>query len=215
MEIKILQGEYWWTGCVNNAHNAPYTIDSVGEFSMFGDIETDQYAPVLVSSKGRYFWSDKPFTAKVKDGVISLNLLDQGELEEGYVNLRGAYLAVIESVSKLIAAGADFSEVYLTFQEYFEKPLRDPKRWGKPLAALLGAGRYVAGAGAHGLVEHEAKSILGRHPVEGQITHAVGVGLDAGSDVALLDHAQDGDLLVRMYHAEDRHDDVLRRHAVL
>ncbi len=51
----------------------------------------------------------------------------------------GAYLAVIESVSKLIAAGADFSEVYLTFQEYFEKPKKDGKRWGKPLAALLGA----------------------------------------------------------------------------
>ena len=52
---------------------------------------------------------------------------------------RGAYLAVIESVSKLIAAGASFRDVYLTFQEYFEKPGRDGKRWGKPLSALLGA----------------------------------------------------------------------------
>ena len=51
----------------------------------------------------------------------------------------GAYLAVVESVSKLIAAGASFEDVYLTFQEYFEKPRRDPARWGKPLAALLGA----------------------------------------------------------------------------
>ncbi|MGN1480085.1 MAG: phosphoribosylformylglycinamidine synthase subunit PurQ, partial [Acutalibacteraceae bacterium] len=51
----------------------------------------------------------------------------------------GAYLAVVESVSKLIASGADFDDVYLTFQEYFEKPLKDGKRWGKPLAALLGA----------------------------------------------------------------------------
>jgi len=51
----------------------------------------------------------------------------------------GAYLAVIESVSKIIAAGADFKDVYLTFQEYFERPNRDGKRWGKPLAALLGA----------------------------------------------------------------------------
>ena len=51
----------------------------------------------------------------------------------------GAYSAVIESVSKLIASGADFSDVYLTLQEYFEKPGKDPKRWGKPLAALLGA----------------------------------------------------------------------------
>ena len=51
----------------------------------------------------------------------------------------GAYLAVIESVSKLIASGASFEDVYLTFQEYFEKPGSDGKRWGKPLAALLGA----------------------------------------------------------------------------
>ena len=51
----------------------------------------------------------------------------------------GAYLAVVESVSKLIAAGASFEDVYLSFQEYFEKPLRDGKRWGKPLAAVLGA----------------------------------------------------------------------------
>ena len=51
----------------------------------------------------------------------------------------GAYLAVVESVSKLIAAGAKFEDVYLTFQEYFEKPKKDPARWGKPLAALLGA----------------------------------------------------------------------------
>ena len=51
----------------------------------------------------------------------------------------GAYLAVIESVSKLIATGADFSDVYLTFQEYFERPGKDGRRWGKPLSALLGA----------------------------------------------------------------------------
>ncbi|MGN1419603.1 MAG: phosphoribosylformylglycinamidine synthase [Acutalibacteraceae bacterium] len=51
----------------------------------------------------------------------------------------GAYLAVVESVSKIIASGAQFKDVYLTFQEYFERPGKDGKRWGKPLAALLGA----------------------------------------------------------------------------
>ncbi|MBR5516027.1 MAG: phosphoribosylformylglycinamidine synthase [Clostridia bacterium] len=51
----------------------------------------------------------------------------------------GAYLAVVESVCKLIATGASFEDVYLTFQEYFEKPGVDAKRWGKPLSALLGA----------------------------------------------------------------------------
>ena len=53
----------------------------------------------------------------------------------------GAYLAVVESACRLIATGATFRDVYLTFQEYFEKPGRDGRRWGKPLAALLGAFR--------------------------------------------------------------------------
>ena len=51
----------------------------------------------------------------------------------------GAYLAVIESVAKLIATGADFNDVYLTFQEYFERVGKDEVKWGKPLSALLGA----------------------------------------------------------------------------
>ncbi len=52
-----------------------------------------------------------------------------------------AYIAVIESVCKLIASGADFTDTYLTFQEYFEKLGTDPKKWGKPFSALLGAFR--------------------------------------------------------------------------
>ncbi len=51
----------------------------------------------------------------------------------------GAYLAVVESVSKMIASGASFEDTYLTFQEYFERLGKDPKRWGKPMVALLGA----------------------------------------------------------------------------
>lgn len=51
----------------------------------------------------------------------------------------GAYFSVIESVCKLIATGSTFKEIYLTFQEYFEKLGKDKNRWGKPLAALLGA----------------------------------------------------------------------------
>ncbi len=51
----------------------------------------------------------------------------------------GAYLAVVESAAKLVATGAAFTDVYLTFQEYFQRVGRDPKRWSQPLAALLGA----------------------------------------------------------------------------
>jgi phosphoribosylformylglycinamidine synthase len=52
---------------------------------------------------------------------------------------RGAYLSVVESVAKMVATGFAHKDLYLTFQEYFEK-LRDvPERWGKPTAALLGS----------------------------------------------------------------------------
>ncbi|MBQ3125164.1 MAG: phosphoribosylformylglycinamidine synthase [Clostridia bacterium] len=51
----------------------------------------------------------------------------------------GATYAVVESVSKAVALGADYKTIYLTFQEYFERLGNDPKRWGKPFAALLGA----------------------------------------------------------------------------
>ncbi|MGI6498124.1 MAG: phosphoribosylformylglycinamidine synthase [Oscillospiraceae bacterium] len=51
----------------------------------------------------------------------------------------GAYLAVVESVSKVIAAGGHLGQCWLSFQEYFERLREDPVRWGKPTAALLGA----------------------------------------------------------------------------
>ena len=51
----------------------------------------------------------------------------------------GAMYAVVESVSKAVALGADYKTIYLTFQEYFERLGNDPKRWGKPFASLLGA----------------------------------------------------------------------------
>jgi phosphoribosylformylglycinamidine synthase len=51
----------------------------------------------------------------------------------------GAVYAVTESVCKAVAAGARLSDVRLTLQEYFPKLGNDPKRWGLPFAALLGA----------------------------------------------------------------------------
>lgn len=51
----------------------------------------------------------------------------------------GAYLAVVESVARLVATGFSRSDMYLTFQEYFERLRTDPERWGKPMASVLGA----------------------------------------------------------------------------
>ena len=50
-----------------------------------------------------------------------------------------AFYSVIESVTKLTAMGGDYRHARLTFQEYFERLGKNPSRWGKPFAALLGA----------------------------------------------------------------------------
>lgn len=64
----------------------------------------------------------------------------------------GGYLAVVEALTRLAATGADTRGAYLTHQEYFPSPGADPKRWGLPLAALLGAyqAQLDLGAGAIG-----------------------------------------------------------------
>ncbi|MBE7035698.1 MAG: phosphoribosylformylglycinamidine synthase [Ruminococcaceae bacterium] len=59
----------------------------------------------------------------------------------------GAVYAVIESLAKIVAAGGDRKEVYLTFQEYFPRLHEDPARWGLPFAALLGAYRAQTALG--------------------------------------------------------------------
>lgn len=51
----------------------------------------------------------------------------------------GALYAVVEAVAKVVAIGGDYRNIRLTLQEYFEKLGKDPKKWGKPFSALLGA----------------------------------------------------------------------------
>lgn len=51
----------------------------------------------------------------------------------------GAVYAVISSVAKIVASGGDYSKIRFTFQEYFRRLGSDSKRWGEPMAALLGA----------------------------------------------------------------------------
>ena len=59
----------------------------------------------------------------------------------------GAIYAVISSVAKIVAVGGDYSKIRFTFQEFFQKLGTDPKRWGNPFAALLGAYNAQLGFG--------------------------------------------------------------------
>ena len=51
----------------------------------------------------------------------------------------GAAYSFIEACSKVVAAGGHRGTMRVSCQEYFERMTADPKVWGKPTAALLGA----------------------------------------------------------------------------
>ncbi|MDR2656231.1 MAG: phosphoribosylformylglycinamidine synthase [Oscillospiraceae bacterium] len=90
----------------------------------------------------------------------------------------GAYLAVCEAVSKLVAAGFERSNLYLTLQEYFPRLGGDPKRWGLPLAALLGAlaAQMTLGVAAIGGKDSMSGSFEGLDVPPTLVAFAVGAG---------------------------------------
>ncbi|MEG0683622.1 MAG: phosphoribosylformylglycinamidine synthase, partial [Coprobacillus sp.] len=53
----------------------------------------------------------------------------------------GSMYAIVESIAKIVSMGGDYHTIRFSFQEYFEKLLDIPSKWGKPYAALLGAYR--------------------------------------------------------------------------
>ena len=90
----------------------------------------------------------------------------------------GAYLSVVESVAKLVAAGFKRETMYLTFQEYFEKLRTSPERWGKPAAAVLGAlmAQVDLGIGAIGGKDSMSGSFEDLDVPPTLVSFAVGIG---------------------------------------
>ena len=89
---------------------------------------------------------------------------------------RGAYLAVVDSLAKLIACGSGRKNIHLTFQEYFER-MNSETAWGKPLSALLGAldAQLDFGAAAIGGKDSMSGSFEELHVPPTLVSFAVGV----------------------------------------
>ena len=89
---------------------------------------------------------------------------------------RGAYLAVVDSIAKLVAAGCGTQNVHLSFQEYFQR-MDSPRAWGKPLAALLGAleAQLDFGVAAIGGKDSMSGSFENIHVPPTLVSFAVGV----------------------------------------
>ena len=97
LTVQMLENEYWWAGYVSRGHEMPYHKASVCSFDLNGEEGNDQFMPLMLSSKGRYIWSEDPFRADIAGGTITLYGSDDLKLYEGYENLRGAYLSACQA----------------------------------------------------------------------------------------------------------------------
>ena len=112
----------------------------------------------------------------------------------------GSAYAVVEACSKVVAAGADYSHMRFSYQEYFERMTEDRHSWGKPLSALLGALKMQ--------VELGLPSIGGKDSMSGTFEHisvpptliAFGITTVPANQVISTDFKQEGNRLYLLQH---------------
>lgn len=92
IEIDILSGEYWWGGLSAIGHSTPYNSETIESHDLWGDNKGNQAQPLLLSSKGRYVWSEFPIKYSFESGKITVTTR-KGEIESGSAgkNLRDSY----------------------------------------------------------------------------------------------------------------------------
>jgi alpha-glucosidase len=69
LKLDLLPGEAWWGGAVTLGAKMPYGAMPI-DINLDGDNRGNQYAPLLISSKGRYVWCEKAFRFVFKDQTL-------------------------------------------------------------------------------------------------------------------------------------------------
>jgi alpha-glucosidase len=95
-EIPLLEGERWWGGGGGDGHNQPYGAADSRRVNLRTHGNTS--SPLLVSSCGRYIWSEKPFGYAFKDGKLVIDSdVEKVEPVQAGKTLKDAYLAAAKA----------------------------------------------------------------------------------------------------------------------
>ena len=114
MEFQLLKDEYWWGGLIKDAERMPIDDTWVYTADLLCDRRT-QSSPLFISSKGRYIWSEEPYTITFDKGRVSIKSDYPVVLEEAGSTLREAYLAAMK-------AHFPFKAGIHTPREFYEHP---------------------------------------------------------------------------------------------
>lgn len=92
LELEVLEGERWWGGAVLDGRNMPFGERGL-VYDQNNNCKTNQAAPLFLSNKGRYIWSEEPLNIKIDQNNIEAGVLD-GEILTGQKGqtLKEAYL---------------------------------------------------------------------------------------------------------------------------
>jgi len=96
LELPLLSQEYWFGGVVRHGYQMPFGASEY-RCQLNGNLVGNQGCPLLVSTRGRYVWSEEPFTFEFKDRRLRIEeaagAVEWGEGHALEKNLRGAYQA--------------------------------------------------------------------------------------------------------------------------
>ncbi|MDL2309861.1 glycoside hydrolase family 31 protein [Parabacteroides sp. OttesenSCG-928-B22] len=115
-EINALPGEYWWGGVVAYGERMPY-MQPLDEYNLETQNNNNQVVPLLLSNKGRYVWSEKPFRFSVSENRLSITS-DYEEITVTHAgnSLREAYMAACEKHFK--PSGVLPDELFFAMPQY-------------------------------------------------------------------------------------------------
>ena len=91
LELKILEGEYWWAGLSSKGYEMPYDASTEVSYDLWGDNKGNQAQPLLLSNKGRFVWSEEPIKFVFKKGFITVTTRE-GTIDSG---MKGSNLAEV------------------------------------------------------------------------------------------------------------------------
>ncbi|MBO5254635.1 MAG: hypothetical protein J6B07_02290 [Opitutales bacterium] len=153
-EVKLLKDEKWWGGATAWGHEMPLS-NKTRIYDLGRNHGSNQASPLLVSSKGRYVWSEKPFRFSMNNGVLILSSdFEKIEPKKAGSTMKEAYLEASQRHFK--SDGKIPPEIFFTkpqFNTWIElvreqrqkdilKYANDIKKYGFPCGVLMIDGNW-------------------------------------------------------------------------
>ena len=69
--ITVKQGEKWYGGVVTEGHLMPFKAGY--SFDMYGNTGGNQAVPLLISTRGRFIWSEEPFKFTIQNNILTIS----------------------------------------------------------------------------------------------------------------------------------------------